>query len=60
MKKIGAVMFLFKCCFIIALRMMRGLNWNMILVEFEERDNTRTQLTFKRGMRNYSLHEWRR
>jgi len=60
MKKIGAILFLFRCCFVVAWRMTRGLTWNMIMVDLEERDGTRTQLTFRRGVHDYSLHEWNR
>jgi hypothetical protein len=60
MNKIGAILFLFKCTFIVALRMIKGLTWNMIVVDLEEKNGTRTQLTFKRGMKDYHLHEWNR
>jgi len=60
MNKLGAILFLFKCTFVITWRMMRGLTWNMIMVDLEEKDGTRTKLTFKRGVKSYSLHQWNR
>jgi len=40
--------------------MIKGLTWNIIMVDLEEKNGTRTQLTFKRGMKDYHLHEWNR
>jgi|APFre7841882654_1041346.scaffolds.fasta_scaffold1394223_1 hypothetical protein len=59
MNKIGAILFLIKAVTHIAYRIIRGRTWNMIVVDLEEQKG-RLQLTYRRGLHDYELHEWYR
>ena len=58
MKKLKALMFLFKCTGYIAIRIMRGMTWNMLICNMEEPEGRRQIKYYRQGDGSYSLSSY--
>ena len=59
MKKIKAILFLIKCTFKIAIYILGDRDWNMITVNFDEKNGERLNARYRRSAEGYSLQLWK-